>query len=791
MSERRLARYRLLRRIGAGGMAEVFLAELEGAEGVIRELVVKRIHAALAQDPDAVAMFVAEARIAARLNHPNIVQVYEFGRDGSDYFLAMELVDGCDLATLIRSWRGSAAPMGLTAWVMGELLEALAYLHDLRGEGDDRLGLVHRDVSPHNVLLGASGAVKLADFGIARAASRIDEGEAKIKGKLAFMAPEQARGELLDARADLFGAGAILYELLSGARPYRERAERALLDAVREGDVAPIREHAPWLSDELVEVVSRAIAPIREERFSDARSFHTALERAFEVDAVRAERGMLASSVRALQSDRGAASAERSERTVTAEDQVAVPEALEAALPPQRLAPVSRTRRLIERGAMAVAVFVVALLAERRTRPAPARPAPAAAAPTTIAVDPERASPLRALTLDLERSCATRITVVSGASPADADLRLTRWRDFAVGPLDHAAIGEALTSTSMARARETARALSVRLAASDDAPGSVRFVPIGFDPTVFFARVAAIRRLATLSDDSARAMREALVEAVGGAPRGARLPSSEVDGWGSWEIAMSSLALRHSGFGAYRVWVAGGATNAAAEVWSARAITSDPESASDLVASRGLSAVLGWDRVLQALDLLALGAELTDDDQLPPDRADVAFGWAPLSRLRHIDHSAWRLSRAPRGDDPRLDARGEPERLGAHVIPAELYGWTLRPEALARRAPRCVMDRLAEAQALEAVRAAAGWSGAGEAPRWARGAMDPALQEALTASRVVLHRDGRGTPASRRSAWWVLWRESVLGAAHPSRDDAAQRGAWQARARALFANPSE
>ncbi|MEZ4391811.1 MAG: serine/threonine-protein kinase [Polyangiales bacterium] len=788
MSERRLARYRLLRRIGAGGMAEVFRAELEGAEGVTRELVVKRIHGALAQDPEAVAMFVDEARIAARLRHPNIVQVYEFGRDADDYFLAMELVDGCDLATLIRSWHGSPAPMGVTAWVVGELLEALEYLHGLRDDAGDPLGLVHRDVSPHNVLLGASGEVKLADFGIARAARRVGDpaGDAKVKGKLAFMAPEQCRGDAIDARADLFGAGAVLYELLCGARPYRERDDRPLAEAVRAGDIVPLRERAPWVSDELAEVVARAVAADPDARFPDARAFHDALERAFAVDAVRAERGMLASTVRSLEGARAAPPAALSERTLTAEDEVAVPEAVAPEAPPPP--PPSRTRRLAERGAMAVAVFVVALLAERRTRPAAPRPPPAAEPAVTLALDLVAARATAALRRDLEARCAARIAVVDPSGAARADLALLAWRDFAPAATRFAPLDDELSEEARARAVRTGRALGVSVRSADDAPAAVRFVPLGVDPAVFFARRDALAALAEAPESASHSLRATLSEALGGAPRGGRVPSGDLDGWGSWELASASVTLRRSGFGAYRVWVAAGATAAAAETWTARAASHEPESASELRSSHGLTSVLGWDRALQSLDLLSIGAELTDDDPLPPERSDVAFGWAPLSRLRRVDASRWRLARMPRGDDWRLDARGEPLRLGAHVVPSELLGWVSGLSSLRGRAARCVLGRLTSPAALDAAQRALGLTEPGTAPTWAVAAMEPALREALTASRLLLLRDGSVSPSRRREAWWTLWRDSVLGSARgtPSEELRLQES-WRERAGIVFA----
>jgi hypothetical protein len=777
VTERRIARYRLLRRIGAGGMAEVFRAELEGAEGVTRALVVKRIHGALAQDPDAVAMFVAEARIAAKLTHPNVVQVYEFGRDADDYFLAMELVDGCDLATLMQAWRTSPAPMGLTAWVMGELLEALAYVHGLKDERGEPLGLVHRDVSPHNVLVGAAGEVKLADFGIATAARRVVDAGEKVKGKLAFMAPEQCRGEAVDARADLFGAGAILYELLSGARPYREREGATLVESVRAGDIVPLRERAPWLSDELCDVVSRAIAADPSSRFADARAFHRAMDDAFAEDAVRPDRAMLASAVRARVESDPPEPAARTERTVTANEVAAAPDPVAPAAPPARP---SRVRRILERAAIAVAVFVVAILAERRTRPAAPVSAPAPDVAVVLRAPESFARSLRAMRRGLESSCGVSLALPVG-DDGDADIALRRWRDFARAPGDAGDLREQLDAAALREALRVSSSLGASLRTPVDVPAAVRFAPLGLDPVVLFARRSALAALAEGRDDDA-ALRDAAREVFGVAPRGARTPTAELDGWGAWELAMASISLRHRGFASYRVWVAAGPGALPEKIWSARAATYDPEAATDLRASQGLALTLGWDRATQALEVLAVGADITDDESLPPSRPEVAFGWAPLSHLRGVDPQVWRLSRPPRGDDWRLDPRGEPLRLGGHLVPTELYGWTASARALTRPAVRCALTRLTSALQ-PAMQRATGLAGLGELPEGLREASDAALRESLEGGRLTLLRDAAGGSARRRDGWWNLWRDAVLGSARG--DASAERAmheAWRARA---------
>jgi hypothetical protein len=705
------------------------------------------------------------------------VQVYEFGRDADDYFLAMELVDGCDLATLMQGWRGNPAPMGLTAWVMGELLEALGYVHGLKDARGEPLGLVHRDVSPHNVLVGAAGEVKLADFGIATAARRVVDAGEKIKGKLAFMAPEQCRGEAVDARADLFGAGATLYELLSGARPYREREGVSLAECVRAGDIVPLRERAPWLSDELCDVVARAMAADPAARFADARAFHRALEDAFAEDAVRPDRAMLASAVRARVESEPPEPVARTERTVTANETVVAPDPVSPLAPAP---PRSRARRLLERAAIAVAVFVVAVLAERRTRPPTPAPPPVVDAAVVLRAPEAFARSLGSMRRGLESACGLSLALPAG-DDGDADITLRRWRDFTRAPVDAGDLRELLDAAATRDAARVSAGLGASLRGPGDAVTAVRFAPLGVDPVVFFARRAALAALGEGGDDDA-ALRDAAREVFGVAPRGARTPTAEIDGWGTWELALASMSLRHKGSSSYRVWVAAGPGALPEDLWAARAAAHDPEAATDLRGSQGLALTLGWDRATQALEILAVGADITDDEVLPPSRAEVAFGWSPMSRLRGIDARVWRLSRPPRGDDWRLDPRGEPLRLGGHLVPTELYGWTVRPHALTRPAVRCALSRLT-ASLQPAMRRATGLSALGELSEGAREAMDAALRESLEGARLTLLRDAAGGPTRRRDGWWNLWRDAVLGSARGTpADERALHDGWRARA---------
>ncbi|HEY1584166.1 MAG TPA: serine/threonine-protein kinase, partial [Polyangia bacterium] len=238
-------KYQLLERLGRGGMAEVWKAKALGPMGYARKLVVKRILPELACDEEFVRMFVEEARISASLNHRNIVQVYEFGDVGGEYYLAMEWVHGRDLNTLLATLkeRKAAPPMELGAYVTREVCRALAYAHALTDEDGQPLRLIHRDVSPSNVMVGFDGSVKLLDFGIAKALALASENRTQVgvlKGKFGYMAPEQVDCDVdVDHRADLFVAGVVLWEMLTLRRLFQGGNDVQTIGQVRAAKVLP------------------------------------------------------------------------------------------------------------------------------------------------------------------------------------------------------------------------------------------------------------------------------------------------------------------------------------------------------------------------------------------------------------------------------------------------------------------------------------------------------------------------------------------------------------------------
>ncbi|HET6343504.1 MAG TPA: serine/threonine-protein kinase, partial [Myxococcota bacterium] len=230
-------RYQLLKRIGLGGMAEVFAARSHTLDGFEKDLVIKCMREDLTDDQEFVSMFIDEARISSSLSHPNIVQVFDFGQVGAVYYLAMEYVHGCDLQRVLQlpdvQARGLDAPLALL--IMGETLKGLEYAHAKTGRDGQPLGVIHRDISPQNIMVSADGTVKLTDFGIAKVRGRAKETQPRLLvGKLAYMAPEQAHaGAVLDKRADIFACGVVLWEMLAG-RPLYVGTTDILLKLVRE-----------------------------------------------------------------------------------------------------------------------------------------------------------------------------------------------------------------------------------------------------------------------------------------------------------------------------------------------------------------------------------------------------------------------------------------------------------------------------------------------------------------------------------------------------------------------------
>jgi serine/threonine-protein kinase len=281
MQDIQLGRYRLLKLLATGGMGEVFLARQEGPAGFAKTMVVKRMLSHLGRDPHFVAMFLNEARLAARLSHPNVAQIFELGEQDGTYFMAMEFVHGVDLRSIRRHLqeRRVEVPADLAAWICAQALKGLHYAHTLADENGAPLHIVHRDVSPDNVLVDFNGSVKMVDFGVAKASNSIETtGPGTVKGKFSYMAPELLSGQQATPRSDIYAMGIVLYEFLSGGRPFHGASQGALIRSILEAPPKPLRELRPGLPVELEEIIHRAISKNPQERFRTAESMSAALE---------------------------------------------------------------------------------------------------------------------------------------------------------------------------------------------------------------------------------------------------------------------------------------------------------------------------------------------------------------------------------------------------------------------------------------------------------------------------------------------------------------------------------
>ena len=277
----RLGRYELLARLATGGMGEIFLARLEGAAGFEKLFVVKRILPHLADDQRFRQMLIAEARLASRLSHANICQVYELGETDGQLYIVMEYLDGITLLPLLRkaSKEGSPLDFSLVAGVIQQATDALHFAHELKEpRTGENLGIVHRDVTPSNIFITEAGVAKVLDFGIAKvkdASSNTQTGT--VKGKYADMAPEQLRGAGLDRRADVFALGVVSYEMIALRRLFQRKTDYLTFRAVMEQPIPDVRRYRPDVPDALAEVLARALDRDPNNRFETARQYGTAV----------------------------------------------------------------------------------------------------------------------------------------------------------------------------------------------------------------------------------------------------------------------------------------------------------------------------------------------------------------------------------------------------------------------------------------------------------------------------------------------------------------------------------
>jgi serine/threonine protein kinase len=269
----RFGKYVLLNRIAVGGMAEIFLARQEGLEGFEKTICIKRIRPHLSSQPNFVRMFLNEAKLAAQLNHPNIVQIYDLGRINDSYFIAMEYISGRDMSRIIPKAEKAEIPFPMiyALKIASNCCEGLYYAHTKTDAYGNPLHVVHRDVTPENVLVGFNGTVKIVDFGIAKASTQLEQTRAgEIKGKLSYMSPEQAMGQQLDHRSDIFSLGAVMYEWITGYKLFTGENEMAILKSIIDGKIYPPSYFKEDVPEAVERILMKALDKDREARYQSA-----------------------------------------------------------------------------------------------------------------------------------------------------------------------------------------------------------------------------------------------------------------------------------------------------------------------------------------------------------------------------------------------------------------------------------------------------------------------------------------------------------------------------------------
>ncbi|MRG91127.1 serine/threonine protein kinase [Polyangium spumosum] len=273
-------RYRVLDRLAAGGMAEVFLAESAGIEGFKKRVAIKKVLPHLSEKKRFIAMFLDEARLSAQLSHSNVAQVFDIGVGDNAYFIVMEYVDGSDLKAIIEFMRKTKRPfpVEVAVYIAEKICDGLAYAHEAKNAEGLPLRIVHRDVSPANVLITKYGEIKIVDFGLAKATSQLEKSEPGIvKGKFGYLSPESTQGSEVDARTDVFAVGIILWEILAQKRLFLGENDLQTVMMVREALVPPLAPHNKDVPQELEKIINRALARDPEKRYQSARELGRAL----------------------------------------------------------------------------------------------------------------------------------------------------------------------------------------------------------------------------------------------------------------------------------------------------------------------------------------------------------------------------------------------------------------------------------------------------------------------------------------------------------------------------------
>jgi len=269
--------YRPLFKLDSGGMAEVYVAEAEAMAGFTRRVAIKRILPGLLKDEKFVRMFLDEARLSLNLNHANIVSVFDIGKSDNTYFIVMEYVEGTNLKSLLEHYsnHGRRLPVALTVWILIEVLKGLDYAHNLRDEqSGEPVSIVHRDISPPNILISWNGEVKLTDFGLAKATTQVESTDpGVVKGKFSYLSPEAAQGREVDLRTDIFAAGILGFEMLTGRRLFLGKTDFETVEKVRAAEVPPIAEINEDVPEDLEKILRKALARDPDERYMTSSAF--------------------------------------------------------------------------------------------------------------------------------------------------------------------------------------------------------------------------------------------------------------------------------------------------------------------------------------------------------------------------------------------------------------------------------------------------------------------------------------------------------------------------------------
>ena len=278
----KLGDYLILEKIAHGGMAQIYKAKTADPQGIERLVVIKRILPHISSNPEYVDMLIDEAKIAVHFNQGNIAQIYDLGRVGSDYFIVMEYVDGKTLGQILRDFneRGEPLPLDLIVYCMAEVCKGLDYMHRKEGPDAKPLGVVHRDISPQNIIVAYSGTVKIIDFGVAKSIDKLSQTESGVlKGKFAYMSPEQAEGDEIDRRSDIFAAGILLWELLTSQRLFKRKTNPETVKAVRKASVVPPSKLRADVPKGLDKIVMKALQKRRGARYPWASEMAADLSR--------------------------------------------------------------------------------------------------------------------------------------------------------------------------------------------------------------------------------------------------------------------------------------------------------------------------------------------------------------------------------------------------------------------------------------------------------------------------------------------------------------------------------